>query len=281
MEIRGTETPVQLATGDTAIEDVQDFTKSRTDAMRAEVADAVREGRLTIAFQPVTGAGATPGIAFHEALLRMVDHTGALVPAARFLPLFHEPEFGQILDNTALKRSLQALKADLSLRVSVNVSALSFGCEEWLSLLDEAGRSLPDIARRMVVEFPEADALRDLDRTKAFMDQLARRGVALALDRFAANEIWMSRLHNFRFDLVKFDGRLFCDGDAGQENAVRARSMIKAAREFKMATVAEFVETSDMAAEARRLGIDCLQGFLIGAPELQWKRAPGMLEPVP
>lgn len=52
---------------------------------------------------------------------------------------------------------------------------------------------------------------------------------------------------------------------------VRALSDIS--RHFDMVTVAEFVETDSEAEMVAKLGVDCLQGYLIGEPTAQ-PRAP-------
>lgn len=58
-------------------------------------------------------------------------------------------------------------------------------------------------------------------------------------------------------------------------------ALVDVARHFEMITVAERVETSREAAFLKAVGIECLQGYLFGAPTLTPKWENPRLKRVP
>ena len=49
-------------------------------------------------------------------------------------------------------------------------------------------------------------------------------------------------------------------------NQVLVEALVNISKHFDMVTIAEFVETTDEAEMAAKIGVDCLQGYLIGEP---------------
>ena len=75
------------------------------DTVRA----AIRHEDVLLAFQPVVQAQRPGSIAFHEGLVRVLDETGRVVPAAEFIVQVEELEEGRILDCLALEMGLDEL----------------------------------------------------------------------------------------------------------------------------------------------------------------------------
>jgi EAL domain-containing protein (putative c-di-GMP-specific phosphodiesterase class I) len=101
------------------------------------------------------------------------------------------------------------------------------------------------------------------------MDDLQREGIAFALDDFGAGFTAFRHLKDFFFDIIKIDGQFIRNIHRDPDNQVLTRALIAIARQFEMFAVAEAVETPEEAAFLRAIGIDCMQGYLFGAPTVQ------------
>ncbi|TVQ58580.1 MAG: GGDEF domain-containing protein [Rhodobacteraceae bacterium] len=241
-------------------------------AMRAgarAVMRALEQDRVAIAFQPVVSAGSPTRVAFRECLARVLDDEGRWLPAGLFLPKIERLDLVRALDRRVLRLALDALAAHPTERLSVNVSVRTMHDRAWLRTLETAFAADPSAVERLIVELTESAAVVEPERTKAFLDAVRAMGVAIALDDFGAGYSSFRHVRDFRPDWVKIDGGFVRGVATDADNKLFVDTLVGIARNFDMATVAEFVETHEDAAALRALGVDCLQGYLYGKPAIE------------
>lgn len=234
----------------------------------AMVRRAVETQNVTLAFQPVVHAGRPDRIAFQEGLLRVLDSSGRVIPAAEFIPAVERTELGRQLDCRALEMGLAMLAREPGLRLSVNMSARSIGYPPWMDTLRAGLSGDPTVGERLILEITESSAMVMPDTVQVFMADLQAQGIAFALDDFGAGYTAFRYLRDFYFDIVKIDGQFIRNVHADADNQVLTEALISIARHFEMFTVAENVECAADADFLRAVGIDCMQGFHFGAPAL-------------
>ncbi|WP_372886375.1 EAL domain-containing protein [Shimia sp.] len=237
------------------------------------VTEAIRHGQVLLAFQPVVRARARQEIVFHEALIRVLDATGRVIPAKEFIDAVEGCEAGRQLDCLALELGLGVLASHPSLRLSINMSARSIGYGRWMRSLDAGLRRRPDIAERLILEISESSAVQIPELVVDFMDDLRARGISFALDDFGSGFSSFRHFRDFFFDILKLDGQFSRGIRADPENRVLAGGIAAIARGLDMYTVASRVEHPEDARILTELGFDCLQGFLFGAPTInpEWQ----------
>jgi EAL domain-containing protein (putative c-di-GMP-specific phosphodiesterase class I) len=250
-----------------------DPASSGDEDILALVRRAVAERSAMLAFQPVMQADRPDAVAFQEGLVRIRDSAGRPVPAGLFIDAVEGCELGRQIDCLALELGLAALDRHPGLRLSVNVSALSLGHAGWLRTLDSGLRGAPTAGERLILEITETSVMEEPEAVASLMGALRRRGVAFALDDFGAGVTSFRHLREFRFDIVKIDGQFVQGVARNRDNAVLISALVTIARHFEMLTVAERVETAEDAAASAALGVNCLQGYLFGAPTLspEWQ----------
>jgi EAL domain-containing protein (putative c-di-GMP-specific phosphodiesterase class I) len=150
----------------------------------------------------------------------------------------------------------------------VNISTRTMRDRAWLRDLRETHARRPDVAERLIVELTESAAVTDAERTKAFLDEVRGLGVAIALDDFGAGYSSFRYVRDFRPDWVKIDGGFVRGVAESADNRLFVDTLVGIARNFDMATVAEFVETEADARVLQDLGVDALQGYRYGRPEI-------------
>jgi EAL domain-containing protein (putative c-di-GMP-specific phosphodiesterase class I) len=242
---------------------------SRVEAnarLRFGVAQALVQGRIGFHFQPVVRAANPRMPAFFEMLVRIRTTDGQLLSAGAFMPSVEPGPLGRAIDRLALASALKALAADPGLRLSVNMSPLTMGDEDWLAILAAAARGGSGVCGRLILEITENDAMEDAAQTIDFMDHVRGSGCAFALDDFGAGATGFKYFRDFRFDIVKIDGAFARGVAESRDSQVLVECLAGVARHFEMMTVAEQVETEADAAWLRVAGIDALQGYLYGRP---------------
>ncbi len=242
----------------------------------AMVRAALDRRDVLLAYQPVVSARDTRRTAFYEGLIRVLDDTGRVIPAAEFIGACETNEIGRIIDCLALEMGLTALHRAPALRLAINMSARSIGYPRWMQTLERGLAMAPTLAERLIIEITEASAMIMPDITSVFMLDLQTRGIAFALDDFGAGYTAFRHFKDFFFDILKIDGQFVKGIARDPDNRVIVEAMVSIARHFDMFTVAEFVETAEDAATLTELGVDCLQGYHFGAPTTSpgWKEFP-------
>lgn len=242
-----------------------------TDERRREaiymVEQALKSQRCMLAFQPVVQARMARRPAFYEGLIRILDKTGRVIPASDFMGSVEAHVLGRQIDVMALKLGLEVLAREPGLRLSINMSARSIGFPDWLATLERGLRVDPRIGERLILEITESSAIAVPELVVHFMQDMQERGICFALDDFGSGYTSFRYLRDFYFDIVKIDGDYIRGLADSPDNQIMTQALVSIARHFDMFTVAECVENIEDARKAVELGVDCLQGYLFGAPD--------------
>lgn len=236
--------------------------KGTLDMVRA----SIKRRDVLLAYQPVVEAQRTDHIAFYEGLIRILDETGRVIPARDFIDVVESQELGRQIDVLALECGCQALHDTPNLRLSINMSARSMGYPAWMAALKKWIALDETVPERLILEITESSAMTVPDLVTVFMADLHKYGIAFALDDFGAGFTSFRYLRDFYFDIIKIDGQFIRDLAANPDNQVLTQALISIGQQFDMFTVAESVETEAEARFLAEIGVDCMQGYLFGAP---------------
>ncbi|WP_419740431.1 EAL domain-containing protein [Ruegeria sp.] len=245
----------------------------RDQSVLQMASDAVRHKQCKLAFQPVVQAQAPHNVAFYEGLIRVLDETRRVIPAREFMPQVENTPIGRELDCIALEMGLQTLVRNPQIRLSINMSARSIGYSHWSRILDRFLKRDSNLGERLILEISEKSAMQVPELVIDLMDRLQERGIAFALDDFGASNFSFRHFREFLFDAAKIDGQFIRGISTDPDNQALVRALIAVAREFEILVTAESVENPQDAAFLSASGVDCMQGFLFGAPALSppWK----------
>ena len=233
------------------------------------VTDAIAAKRLRLAYQPVVLARDVARVAFHEGLIRVLDPTGRVIPAKDFMSVVETHEIGRQIDCHALEIGLAALARVPSLRLSINMSARSIGYPRWKQVLRRGLIAEPTVAERLILEISESSAMLVPELVIAFMEEMQRAGVAFALDDFGSGHTAIRYFKDFLFDILKLSGQFVRNIHRDPDNQALVSALLSISKHFQMFSVAQAVESKEEAICLQELGVNCLQGYLFGAPSLR------------
>ena len=240
----------------------------RPDLVIAEqVKQAVRDNRIVLAYQPiVTSRDGVP--AFYEGLVRMLDEEDKPVPAGAFVPIVEQMGLMRQVDRRVLDLGIAALKDNPEISLSINVSGMTAVDPVWLRQLREQLEARPDVASRLILEITETVAIDDIADSSRFVRSVNELGCRVALDDFGAGYTSFRHLRALNVDLVKIDGSFVRDLPTNPDNQLFVKTLISLAKGIGLKTVAEWVETEEEAELLRSEGVDYLQGWHYGKPEI-------------
>lgn len=230
---------------------------------------AIREGRLRLAYQPVVDrSGTTVGA---EALLRW-EHDGELLSPSTFLALAEDtglilPIGAWVIDQVC--RDLPTmLGADASLSwVSLNLSSRQLLDERLPLLVQRAVRAHSVPAGSLAVEVDEA-TMCELPDAAELLAGLGDLRIMITIDDLATRAGALPDLGAMHVDAVKLGGEFVrqLDLDVDGTHAALAGAMLELAQEAGVDVVAEGVETDAQDEALRRLGFERFQGFRFARP---------------
>ncbi|MSO74980.1 MAG: EAL domain-containing protein [Alphaproteobacteria bacterium] len=154
----------------------------------------------------------------------------------------------------------------------MNISALSTTDPTRLRLLTSHVKTRPELARRLLVEITETTVLQDIKEAIPFVAALREMGVQVALDDFGAGYTSFRHLQELNVDMVKIDGSFVKTLAERPNSRLFVRTLQSFADGLGLKTVAEYVETAEIAEILNDYGIGYLQGWYFGqpTPERPW-----------
>lgn len=241
--------------------------RRRNTHMSDVILTALNERRIRLAFQPiVSDLGEAP--TKFECLIRMRAEDGREVPAPDFIPVAERLGLVHLLDRRVLELAVNTLSACPHIHLNVNISMETVKDPVWAEGYLAHLRSNIGLAKRIAVELTETQVIDAIDASIEFVSELKKLGSSFAIDDFGAGYTSFRNLKALDIDTLKIDGSFVTGVSASRENQLFVRTLLDLARNFGMKTVAEWVDNEADAMLLKGLGVDYLQGYLIGKPEI-------------
>lgn len=238
--------------------------------LEIELRQAVRDARIGTAFQPMLAlgrAGIPDRLCGLEMVARWTREDGTAVPALRFVPLAEELGLAPVLGLQLLDQGLAALLRWHEAGLKVATLSLDVSCSQ----LEDADFARQVAGRlrgcgiepnRLVAEIPAAGFV-DTEQTRSTLAMLRSLGVGIAVDGFGRTGMSLTALRQLPVTAVKLDRALA--GDLGVDDTLPS-TMVGLCHALGMTCLADGIESQAQLDAARALGVDAVQGHLIGRP---------------
>jgi EAL domain-containing protein (putative c-di-GMP-specific phosphodiesterase class I) len=123
------------------------------------------------------------------------------------------------------------------------------------------------IAAGLCFEITETAAVANLHQAVYFMRELRARGCRFALDDFGSGLSSFRYLKTLPVDFLKIDGQFVGNVASDPVDRSMVEAICHVGRTLGIHTIAERVESAEVLASLRELGVDYVQGFYLGRPE--------------
>jgi len=239
---------------------------NRTREVETRLRQAIEANSLEIHYQPIVDV-ATGEIACCEALCRWTDEHLGVVPPSEFIPIAETTGLIGMLSECVLRiAAADAAKWPTETKLAVNLSPGLITSAHFagvlVSVLIETGLS----PRRLELELTESLFLEKDRQIDLVLKNLRRIGVQLSLDDFGTGYSSLGYLRQYRFETLKIDQSFIREARNSAEDRAVIAAMAFLARELKMETVAEGIETVDHLQFAADSGFTHVQGYLLCRP---------------
>jgi len=222
------------------------------------------DSALRLEYQPVHDAR-TRRVVSAEALLRWTDpYLGAVAPA-EFIPLAEQSGDILALGEMVLQagcRFAASLPEDRLPAVAVNVSAQQLRYPGFVATVERALEQSGLDPRRLSLELTESAFAIDAIGLEARMRELGRLGISFAIDDFGTGYSSLAYLQRLPARTLKIDRSFVAAIDGSGRPIIEAAVSLAGA--FGLEVVAEGVEQEAQLQTLVALGVDRVQGYLLG-----------------
>jgi EAL domain-containing protein (putative c-di-GMP-specific phosphodiesterase class I) len=254
---------------------VEPLSQSSIDTRRAlqgkleHIREAIRARRLEVHAQPMRDPEAAPGMVAYEVLVRLRDASGRLIRPHEFMPLAAQAQLSVALDRSVIESVFAWLSAnptalERTWKCSINLSGMTMSDGMIASFIREQRARFAIPAAKIVFEITESETIRNPTAASRLVDELKAEGFGISLDDFGTGLATFEYLKRFPVDYLKIDGSFIRNlvGNTLDEEIVLAT--VRVARRLNVKTVAEHVHNQAICDRLRLLGIDRIQGDLVG-----------------
>ncbi len=207
-----------------------------------------------------------------EALVRWRHPALGLLGPYRFISLAEDTgfivELGRWILRAACREAARWNEAfGMSLSLSVNISVRQLESDSLVADVQAALAASGLDPSLLVLEITESILMIDRQHTVETLSRLRATGIRIAIDDFGTGYSSLGYLHQFPVDILKID-KSFVDplAQPGDEGTAFVQMILRLARDLRVVTVAEGVETGVQRDTLARLRCHSAQGYLISRP---------------
>ena len=236
---------------------------------RGVIERVLAEGSFRLVRQPVLARGDRQ-LLHQEVFLRVPDPdaAGQDIAAAVLMPVAENAGLATAIDKAVADTVVRGLAAgDYPAAVALNLSPASLPDDTLLEWFASTLQAQPDLARRLILEFPEYGVALQLERLAKWTERLRPLGVRFALDHFGKGFSSFAYLRATKLDLLKVDGSFVHELHRHDDNRFFVRTVADIAHSLEMQVTAEAVESEEDWVALQQLGIDGGRGYWLGRPE--------------
>lgn len=239
------------------------------------VRQAYAENRFFLFFQPVLDLE-KGSLAGAEALLRIQDRSGSIIPAYEFMSAIERIHYQVMIDEWVFAEFISLCTGDRPARRLLATEEFTFGLNATPLLLSNTGfatRWLADLAAanipptKMVVEIIENPLILQNPTLLENLQVLRTAGVRIAVDDFGSGYSNLRHLTKLHIDIVKLDRAFLAELDTpNQRGKALLTSMITLCRDLGYLPLVEGVETAAQDSFLRANNCRYAQGYFYGKP---------------
>ncbi len=228
---------------------------------------------LLLHYQPVVSLE-TGEVAGFEALMRWQHPENGIIYPLDFIPLAEEIGLIKEMGSWGLQKACEQLRewqqtmpGSKDWFMCVNVSGRQLDGDGLADVIHEVLSETGIAGNNLIVEITENILMHDIYQVLPRLHQLKELGIQLAIDDFGTGYSSLAVLNDFPFNILKV-AREFVTGIDGRQKSARTVKLIHMlAKEMKMLSIVEGIETVSEYEVVKRIGCELAQGFYFSRPK--------------
>jgi RNase E specificity factor CsrD len=234
---------------------------------RTELANALKEQRFLLSFQPVF-SWQQHDIIQHEVLVRLQTSDGDKLAAAVFLPMAVNCGLTAQLDQYVLSKAarLCQLEHKNGLRCSVNLTVESLLNQDFMHWLQQSLQNGQLQASQLALEVDEYHLIKQYKKLKPKLIKLQQQGFSLIIDHVGLNISPCQYLTELPVEAVKLHASVVRQIERQLEQQLFIRGLVASHQSKGVRVIATGVECQEEWLCLQKLGVSGAQGYFFSQP---------------
>ena len=237
-------------------------------ALETDLHDALKNNQLQLHFQPIIDVK-TGHVTAMEALVRWPHPKHGFISPMRFIPLAEQTGLIIPIGEWILREACEQTKklherGFANLKVAVNLSEKQLRQENLIDVIKRVLASTKFDPNLLELEITETAILEE--SVMPVIKEFTAMGISLAVDDFGTGYSGLSYLKRFTVDKLKIDQSFIRDIPENNDSMTIVSAIIAMAKELKIHTLAEGVETEAQLNFLQRKNCDYIQGYYFSKP---------------
>jgi len=237
---------------------------------KKEIKEGIENKEFTMFYQPkFSDEGQLIGA---EALARWIKPDGTILPPAEFISFAEK--HGLILSLTDLivdnvcRDLLSWLKKDplMDFVVSVNITSEHITNEKLIRKLIEKIEHCRIPTKHVEFEITESMVIEDFEKAVENIALLKSYGITVSMDDFGTGYSSLNYLKKLPIDIIKIDKSFIDTINQDEKDKVLLKNIINIAHGFRLAVIAEGIESEEQLQVLKEMQCDMFQGYYFGKP---------------
>ena len=228
-----------------------------------KVRKAIESSGIVPYFQPIL-SNKTGEVTKFECLSRLIDEEGKILSPKMFIPIAKKIKAYNQVTKCIIDKSFEVFSHN-DYEFSINLSIEDIMNQEIYGFIL---RKLKDtgMGPRVIFELLESEAIEDYEKVSRFIVEIKRYGAKVAIDDFGSGFSNFVYLTKIDVDYIKIDSSLIDHIDENRNSKLVTETIVAFAKKLGIKTIAEYVHSSTVMTEVKKMGIDYSQGYHIDEP---------------
>ncbi len=248
---------------DTKMQREEDYAKNI--AWIKEIKEAIKENRFVPYFQPIIDNKSNE-IRKYEALVRMIDKQGNVVPPFSFLDIAKKAKLYPTITRAVIDKTLDMFIDYPEYSCSINLSTDDIMNSATRAYIYGKLQKYP-YPKNIIFEITESEEITDFKTVNSFIKKVREYGVGISIDDFGTGYANFGYILSLDVDYIKIDGGLIKNIDNNKDSHIVVEAIIAFTKKLGAKTIVEFVCNQEVQNEVVSLGADYSQGYFIGKPK--------------
>ena len=233
------------------------------------IAQALKEDRLRLAFQPIVALRENPPT-YYEALLRLRDGNNQEISPGVFMPIAEQAGLTGHIDQWVVQRAMKVAQAEESMGGAecyfIKLSKHALQDPAFPPWLEKTLIKSGQLGSSFTLEFSEED-LNHLDDTlRDSFAKFRKPGFNLLIDHFKGGERSVQLLHLVRPDFVRLSRQNITALATLPEHHEPLKEAIRVAHDLGAEVIGGYVENTETLGSLWQVDVDYMQGFFAQPP---------------
>jgi len=235
--------------------------------LESDLHQAIERNEFCLHLQPIVSFQ-TRRIVGMESLVRWRHPLEGLIPPGSFIPLAEETGLIVPITRWVLREACliaqtwsSQLPRDIDFYLSVNLSAQDLRQPDVCDYVGEVLRETGIPGGVLRLEVTESMMIGNLGTVSEIVSRFREMNIPLLLDDFGTGYSSLSYLNRFQFDYIKIDRAFVSRIATARQSSGIVKAIVHLAQDLGSRTIAEGVETIEVAEQLQNLGCDFGQGY--------------------